>query len=290
MLIFATCTWYAEGLGLSIKDQLTHNYCRKKHLIWLFYMKKKQSRSLKQISFGVIPKEPHFCCNPIGSFLSYVVRMDHLEVPPFIHINLMNGDSLLQKNCWRMSLTQSSRLRASTSKLNELFLCPLINSNTKTPKLNTSTAFDKYPCIIYSGAIYPLLPRNKANMEIRPRSQFSFFLGKNWTILTKKNQSKSNWYMNLFCLQFFLRTQLFMHFPRSTNPFLLLTFPHLIKFMKLLLAFSRNIYMYRSSNIWKFLTWCQQHEYWHASHFQGRDEPSQNRRFWAPTSHQEVCC
>lgn len=154
---------------------ITHNYRRKKHLIRLFYMKKKQSRSLKQISFGVIPKEPHFCCNPIGSFLSYVVRMDHLEVPPFIQINLMNGDSLLQKNCWRMSLTQSSRLRASMSKLNELFLCPLINSKTKTPKLNTSAAFDKYPCIIYSGAIYPLLPRNKANMEIRPRSQFSFF-------------------------------------------------------------------------------------------------------------------
>lgn len=53
-------------------------------------------------------------------------------------------------------LTQSSIFCASTSKLKELFLCPVINSRTNTPKLYTSAAFDKFPCITYSGAIYPL--------------------------------------------------------------------------------------------------------------------------------------
>lgn len=54
------------------------------------------------------------------------------------------------------TLTQSSRFCASTSKLKDEFRWPVINSNTKTPQLNTSAFTDRFPCITYSGAIYPL--------------------------------------------------------------------------------------------------------------------------------------
>ena len=63
-------------------------------------------------------------------------------------------------------LTQSSRFWASTFKLKDEFLWPLISSRTKTPKLNTSAFTDRCPCMTYSGAIYPLFPNNKIHRTL----------------------------------------------------------------------------------------------------------------------------
>lgn len=59
------------------------------------------------------------------------------------------------------------RLFPSSERWNPPFLFPLIISNMRTPKLNTSDFTEDSPSMAYSGAIYPLL-----NPNIITKNQF----------------------------------------------------------------------------------------------------------------------
>ncbi|KAJ0813896.1 hypothetical protein HanPSC8_Chr17g0778981 [Helianthus annuus] len=82
--------------------------------------------------------------------------------PSCMHINASLGlhvsrVSSTNSNCfpdWKSLHVKRSDLSAP-SCLSVTFR-PLTISKTKIPKLNTSAFTDKYPCIAYSGAMYPL--------------------------------------------------------------------------------------------------------------------------------------